>query len=83
MFTLHKHPDCFVGLCCSSFLSFFFLVYLLLFYSEYLRSYFRVVMSATISAYSGKAADIEEFRSVVTRGKGDNYKNRHGVTVIL
>ena len=35
------------------------------------------------SLISGKAADIEEFRSVVTREKGDNYKNRHGVTVIL
>ena len=33
--------------------------------------------------HSGKAADIEEFRSLVTREKGDNYKDRHGVTVIL
>jgi hypothetical protein len=32
--------------------------------------------------HSGKAADIEEFRSLVTREKGDNYKDRHGVTVI-
>ena len=26
---------------------------------------------------------IEEFRSLVTREKGDSYKNRHGITVIL
>ena len=32
---------------------------------------------------SGEAADIEEFRSLVTREKGDNCKNRHGATVIL
>jgi len=37
----------------------------------------------TLTLASGKAADIEEFRSLVTREKGDNYKNRHDVTVIL
>ena len=39
--------------------------------------------SVFVNPISGKATDIEEFRSVVTRGKGDNNKNRHGVTVIL
>jgi hypothetical protein len=31
---------------------------------------------------TGKAADIEEFQSLVTREKGDNNKNRHGDAVI-
>jgi hypothetical protein len=31
----------------------------------------------------GRILRIEELRSLITREKGDNYKNRHGVTVIL
>ena len=27
-----------------------------------------------------KAVDTEEFQSLLTREKGDNYKNRHGAT---
>ena len=32
--------------------------------------------------HSGKAADIEECQSLVAWERGDNYKNRHGATLI-
>ena len=40
------------------------------------------IMVDCVPLPSGKSADIEEFRSLVKREKGDNYKNRHGATVI-